>query len=756
MKCFNLVAIASLSSLLMLSTTYAQISKPVSNQTTPILANNTLSPESISQLAQAVTVKVSSNNKGGSGVLIGKQAQTYTILTNAHVLVNKGTHSIQTPDGKNHKATIVSRGNSLSGNDLAVLQFQSQENYQVVTFATNSNLSENQEVWAAGFPDDSKELVITNGKISVLSPQPLIGGYQIGYTNEIRQGMSGGTLLNQEGKLIGINGLHNNAILNDTYTYEDGTVPNAEEIQRLKKFSFAVPIQTLAKVAPNLAIIPPEWRNQQQAQKPPVGNTLADKVNNIAQKITVRIDSKNNGNGSGVIVAQQGQTYYVATARHVVENLDSYEIITPDGKRYAVKSENIIKSKETHAALIKFASNERYDIATISIYNRSTFDYINQKPKPFLVFLSGFPAESGKLELNAGYLQIKEEFFGRTDDRSVLKSFLNKGYKLNLSYSNLSLHGTSGGPLLDAMGQVIGINGGPENSPISQSQISFGYGTPSSSIVGLATEVGIKKELFVSTDTPNIKDSEINSLWEHPLFAIKNPSANANVDELFQYANQLWRVRKFSETVDVLEQILKLDKDSYQAHYVLGLILSNEDDRQYEKALDAFDKAISINPYHFQSWKSKSAVLHNLKRYTEALLASDQAINENNEDMSLYVLRSSILLQLKRYPEALEAINQAINIEGLDFNYFIRTYIRYLSKDYAAALADSNQFITLQPDNASAYIVRGQIRIQLKDNKAALADFNQAIKLRPNDVDAYTSRGHLYLNIKDNKAALMQ
>jgi S1-C subfamily serine protease len=146
-----------------------------------------------------------------------------------------------------------------------VLQFQSQDNYQIVTLATNSNLSENQEVLAAGFPDDSKELVITNGKISLLSPQPLIGGYQIGYTNEIRQGMSGGTLLNQEGKLIGINGLNNNAILNDTYTYEDGTVPNAEEIQRLKKFSFAVPIQTLAKVAPSLAVIPPEWRNQQQA-----------------------------------------------------------------------------------------------------------------------------------------------------------------------------------------------------------------------------------------------------------------------------------------------------------------------------------------------------------------------------------------------------------------------------------------------------------------------------------------------------------
>jgi tetratricopeptide (TPR) repeat protein/S1-C subfamily serine protease len=753
MKRFNIVAIASLSAFLMLSSAYAKISQQVSNQPTPILANNTLTIEKLRQLAQAVTVKVFSNNKGGSGVLISKQGRTYTILTNAHVISTKGTHNIQTPDGKTHKATVISRGDSLSGNDLAVLQFQAQENYQIVTLATNSNLSENQEVLAAGFPDDSKELVITNGKISLLSPQPLIGGYQIGYTNEIRQGMSGGTLLNQEGKLIGINGLHNNAILNETYTYQNGTIPNAEEIQRLKKFSFAVPIQTLAKVAPNLAVIPAEWQNKQQAEKPPVGNTLADKINNIAQQITVRIDSKNNGNGSGVIIARQGQTYYVATARHVIENPDSYEIITPDGERYAVQPE-ITKSQGTHAVLIKFTSNKRYSIATLSKYNQSALDYINQKPKQFWVFLSGFPAESGKRKLNPGYLQVRENLFGNTDNRELLTGFLNNGYRLNLSYSNLSLPGMSGGPLLDVMGQVIGINGGPENSPITQAQIGFGYGVPSSSILGLATQAGIN--LVVSPETPSIKDSEINSLWNHPLFAIKNPSPNAKEDELFQYANQLWRIKKYSKTEDVLQQILKINKNSYQAHYAIGLVLSNEEDK-YEKALDAFDKAIVIEPNRSEAWKFKTSVLHSLKKYSLALVAVDKAIDisdTDNKDFSLYLFRSSILFQLNRYPEALQAINEAIKIEGFDINYFIRAKIHAVLKDNQAALADLSQLMKFQPDNANAYILRGQIHLQLKDDKAALADFNHAIQLQPDDAYAYSWRASFYKNFKDDKAAL--
>ncbi|MBW4595612.1 MAG: tetratricopeptide repeat protein [Brasilonema angustatum HA4187-MV1] len=779
MKRFNIIAIACLSGFLILSSASAKISQQVSNQPTSILANNTLTLEKLRQLAQAVTVKVFSSNKGGSGVLISRQGRTYTILTNAHVISAKATHNIQTPDGKTHNATVISRGDSLSGNDLAVLQFQAQENYQIVPLATNSNLSENQEVLAAGFPDDSKELVITNGKISLVSPQPLIGGYQIGYTNEIRQGMSGGTLLNQEGKLIGINGLHNNAILNETYTYQNGTIPNAEEIQRLKKFSFAVPIQTLAKVAPNLAVIPAEWQKKQQAEKPPVGNTLADKinnVNNIAQKITVRIDSKNNGNGSGVIIAQQGQTYYVATARHVVEKSDSYEILTSDGERYAVQPvqpENF-NSKGTDAALIKFTSNKNYTIATISKENRSALDNTNQKK--MLVFVSGFPAvDRGKHKLTAGFLTVKEDLFLDVDSNEVpipyyVNNLLNLGHELR--YSNLSLPGMSGGAVLNIMGEVIGINLGADprklnqidsnNTNQSPVKIGFGLGIPSNTLLGLATKAGLNKELLRLVNNSNksqpqtIQYSEINSLWEHPLFAIQKPAANANDYELLQYANKIWRIGNFAETADILQQIVKSQPNYYQAHFVLSLVLTNEKDK-YKEALAAFEKVTTLQPNFYEVWKYKSNVLMGLEKYPLALAAVDKAIEyseKDDKDFSLYLFRSSILIQLNRYPEALEAINEAIKIQDLEINYLIRTYVLYQLEDYQAALADSKQLITRQPDNANNYVLQGDIHVRLKKHQAALADYKQAIKLEPDNYDAYVSRGNLYVEIKDNKAAL--
>ncbi|MFN6519023.1 MAG: tetratricopeptide repeat protein [Nostoc sp. CreGUA01] len=749
MNKLNSLLIAILTSSLVLPTVYAGTLQQVSNQPTSILANNTLSSEQIRQLAQSVTVKVLSQKKGGSGVLISKQGKTYTILTNAHVISSKGTHSIQTFDGKTHTATVISRGDSLTGNDLAVLQFESQENYQIVSLASTSNLSENQEVFAAGFPDDSKELVITNGKISLLSSQPLIGGYQIGYTNKIRQGMSGGALLNQSGQLIGVNGLLNNAILNEAYFYQDGTQPNAEQLQQLKKFSFAVPIQTLAKVSPNLAIIPPEWRNQQQVEKPSGGNTLADKVNNIAQQITVRIDSKNHGNGSGVIIAKQGQTYYVVTAAHVVENPDNYEIITPDGKPYIVQPENIAKAQGLDIALVKFTSNQTYSIATIAKYN---LYYSSSDKKPW-IFVSGFPEkEGGKRKLTAGLLSKPETVFSRAENLDVLNFVINVGY--GLTYSNLTQPGMSGGAVLDATGQIIGINTGIEDKGSNQVELGLGLGVPSDSILGLAKKSGLKPELLkiVTTAPPKLTEAEINSLQNNSLFTVQKPSENASEYDWLNYANQLWRLNKYSEAVEAFQEAIKLKPSFYQAYYALGVALLSQ--KKYPEALAASEQAIKIKP-DYEVWALKSVSLIQLKKYSEALAAIEKAIEYNDSNVFFYVLRGQLLSSLKRYPEALVAVTKAIEMKPLSNYYTSRGDIRYLSNDYQGALADYNQAIQLDPDSPENYLWRANVRSLLKDNQGALADCNQAIKSQPDNGDGYSCRGSVRFDLKDYQGALV-
>lgn len=136
--------------------------------------NSELTPNQLRQLAESIAVKVFAKHSSGSGILIAKQGQVYTVLTNRHVTTPGAPYRIQTVDGKIHPARQLP-GTSLKGNDLALLQFRAQGNYAVAKMGVSSHLRENAQVFAAGFPFDSQELVFTTGRISLLPKQALRG-----------------------------------------------------------------------------------------------------------------------------------------------------------------------------------------------------------------------------------------------------------------------------------------------------------------------------------------------------------------------------------------------------------------------------------------------------------------------------------------------------------------------------------------------------------------------------------------------------
>ena len=109
------------------------------------------SQSQIYQEAYLITVKVIAGENWGSGIIINKQGQTYTILTNRHVLTPSNYHQIQTYDGQIYNTSIIDNLN-IEDNDLALLQFQSEENYSVASIANSANLRVGDEVFAVGFP----------------------------------------------------------------------------------------------------------------------------------------------------------------------------------------------------------------------------------------------------------------------------------------------------------------------------------------------------------------------------------------------------------------------------------------------------------------------------------------------------------------------------------------------------------------------------------------------------------------------------
>jgi serine protease Do len=91
---------------------------------------------------------------------------------------------------------------------------------------------------------------VTRGFVSVLLPKSLPQGYSLGYTNEVKIGMSGDPIFNAKGYLVGINGRGKYREPNfGVYAFEDGSEPTAELLEKRVKSSWGIPISIYLQFA---------------------------------------------------------------------------------------------------------------------------------------------------------------------------------------------------------------------------------------------------------------------------------------------------------------------------------------------------------------------------------------------------------------------------------------------------------------------------------------------------------------------------
>jgi tetratricopeptide (TPR) repeat protein len=166
----------------------------------------------VNEIAQAITVRIESNDSIGTGVILQKQGDLYTILTAAHVVKKTaGRYTVFAPDGR----SIVPIADSLrrvpGDIDLAVLKFRSTVQYPTPKIGNTDRLKIGMKVYIAGFPAPTAVItetvyVFRGGEISANSSKSFAQGYGLLYSNDTLPGMSGGPVFNEAGELVAIHG----------------------------------------------------------------------------------------------------------------------------------------------------------------------------------------------------------------------------------------------------------------------------------------------------------------------------------------------------------------------------------------------------------------------------------------------------------------------------------------------------------------------------------------------------------------------
>jgi tetratricopeptide (TPR) repeat protein/S1-C subfamily serine protease len=722
------------------------------------------------QFLQRVTVRITSEINRGSGTIIAKKGDNYLVLTNAHVTRSAKTLQVQTYDGQSRAARIVP--NSLSENqDLALLEFSDTRNYAIATIAqfTPNQDEIGLEVVAAGYVAETGQYRTTKGTLEQVSDRPLREGYSVGYSGEIVQGMSGGGIF-VEGELIGINGRSAYPILSN-YIYEDGTKPTDAEIQQMRAVNWGISINTL------LTYIRPEILSAYNLPLPQVNPDIETtaytgyiaELEAKAKGFTVRIDSTSGANGSGVIIAQQGKTYTVLTADHVLcekvaeektcANV-TYTVVTRDGKTRNIEKSTIIQQEGVDLAVFQFESQDNYPVAEIANYNPNTDDF---------VFAAGFPKigdNPSKWLFSGGTINDKEGGLLQTrqsdlsnEQSGTLQSVasLTGGYEL--VYTSITFGGMSGGAVLDSQGRVIGIHGRSEGAGGGKIQLGFSLGIPISTFIGLQERLKVKPQLLTTAQPQVSQQQQLEIILA--ITGVIVPNTNAKADIWIERGGQLWRLWRHEEAIKAFDEAIKQnDPDNvYLAWYGKGLALFYL--YKYQPAIEALQQAINTLPkeedlkeFHSSILQQQSVVYRYLENYEQALTVINQAISLFPNNPNHYNEKFVVLGELKRYDEGLAAINKAIELAPRAAWYYNRGNLYSDQQKYELALADYSKAIELNRNYANAYYNRGVLYKDQQKYELALADFSKAIEINRNFAEAYINRGNLYKDQQKYELAL--
>jgi S1-C subfamily serine protease len=227
------------------------------------------------------------------------------------------------------------------------------------------------------------------------------------------------------------------------------------ELNNIRQRSVPTPTAPLPRprITPSAPPVQPSAPPAQPVANTPVAASTAPvNVYSIANQTTVRIDGQNPG--SGVIIARSGNTYYVLTAKHVVATPDEYNVLTSATNKFKIDYGQVKKFENLDLAVVQFTSNENFPVAQLG--------NSEQMKQGDNIFVSGWPIIDGSFNQQVTPGQITGF---RTGDAN--------GYEL--TYSNPTGGGMSGGPVFNAKGQVIGIHGrGGGNQEVGKIGINLG------------------------------------------------------------------------------------------------------------------------------------------------------------------------------------------------------------------------------------------------------------------------------------------
>jgi tetratricopeptide (TPR) repeat protein len=716
----------------------------------------------IDRVAKQITVRIEAyNDRGeftahGSGVLISRKGNTYTLLTADHVLhyrnrdgsdrldgtIKGSRFQIVTPDGRKYpvQSNSIRRQSVL---DLTTFKITSNKSYRLASIAAADRVaySFNGLDWTfvAGYPDPTKfnrkrqqwlwymsaggSFAREQNFFATKNNNSSTAGYELVYNNLTYGGMSGGAVLNGQGQLVGIHGRQEN--LATGYGLSLG-IPIGVFNGLTKELGVDSKALNYQPVLPALTSQENKILNAQIKQR------QRTELNNIPAPTT-----------EDLWLAKAVQQIRIEQTDSAIVSLNNAIKLDPKlAAAYYTRGVVFIKQNKPDAAAKEFDRaiqycNE-YQVVCISALREKSLNALRNGE--YIIALNAIDRAIA-LDSREAYLHdLKGDILTKLKRFSTAIASYNKAIDL------------SPNPYFYYDRGIAYYQSGNKQQGIADFKETFKR-NPNAAQLYMTTVVDLYNN---KTDDPLIIDTLSAIIALRPQL-VEAYVIRGNAYKRFFFQNSLSKIdyQKAKQLMVSSKAEFTYARDEQeQAKYKQVLLASiYKSLEEYPQALAIYDKAIVSDPENSRNYGNRASLLEKLGRYSAALADYNRAIAIEPDNPTYYASRSSIYEKLKRESEAMsdrsrqiELLTRSKDPKTLASAYRTRSLKYFLAGNYPLALADCDRAIDLNRTERFSYHLRATIYSRIGNNLAAIANETKNIELLESEINPnFESAAILYL-----------
>ena len=201
-------------------------------------------------------------------------------------------------------------------------------------------------------------------------------------------------------------------------------------------------------------------------------------------------------------------------------------------------------------------------------------------------------------------------------------------------------------------------------------------------------------------------------------FAQTETEDNNKADVYFNCGNVKYYIGDYEGAIEDYGEVIRLNPGCAEAYVNRGLAKANL--RDYESAIGDYDKAIQLKPNFAEAYVNCCNAKYRLGDSKGAADSYSKAVGIHPDSAEIYYNRCYAKYNVSNY----ECVFMDFDTAKINL------------RDYNAVLADYEEIIRFNPEDANAYTNRGKVKYYLGNYEAAIEDFDEAILIRLNLIDS--------------------